>query len=146
MLCNLNEGLTHKRACKPLSHSFLISMLAMSFFQGIIPLVCVAITATFVLLRRKAILFPPGPSGVPFLGIAHKHPKAEYWKTYAEWGRLYGTNGLISFHVLGRRIIVLNTAQAATRMLEKNSSIYSDRPFPIMAGLLMRREKSFFYM
>ena len=118
----------------------------MSSTQGLVTLICVAITATFVLFRRKNILFPPGPSGVPLLGIAHRHPQTEYWKTYAEWGQVYGTNGVISFHVLGRRIIVLNTAQAATRMLEKNSSIYSDRPFPTMAGLLMRREKSFFYM
>ena len=100
---------------------------------------------TFVFLSSKK-QHPPGPSGLPFLGVALVHPKTEYWKTYAEWGQVYGTNGVISFHVLGRRIIVLNTAQAATRMLEKNSSIYSDRPFPTMAGLLMRREKSFFYM
>ena len=118
----------------------------MSSTQGLVTLICVAITATFVLFRRKNILFPPGPSGVPLLGIAHRHPKTEYWKTYAEWGQVYGTNGVISFHVLGRRIVVLNTAQAATRMLDKNSGIYSDRPFPTMAGLLMRREKSFFYM
>ena len=128
------------------SHTLLISLLAMSSTQGLIAFVYVVITATIILLRRKTILFPPGPPGVPLLGVAHKHPKTEYWKTYAEWGRAYGTNGIISFHALGRHIIVLNTAQAATRMLDKNSGIYSDRPFPTMAGLLMRREKSFFYM
>ena len=52
----------------------------------------------------------------------------------------------MSFHVLGRRIIVLNKGSIATEMLDKNSNIYSDRPFPIMAGLLLRREKSIFFM
>jgi hypothetical protein len=57
-----------------------------------------------------------------------------------------GVNGLISFHILGRRMVVLNSAADAANLLTKRSTIYSDRPFPTMAGLLMRREKSIFYM
>lgn len=37
--------------------------------------------------------FPPGPRGLPLLGVAREHPKTEYWKTYALWGKLYG-NGM----------------------------------------------------
>ncbi|KAJ7092962.1 cytochrome P450 [Mycena belliarum] len=43
-------------------------------------------------------------------------------------------------------MVVLNTAADAVDLLSKRSSIYSDRPFPMMAGVLMRREKSMFYM
>ena len=123
-------------------------------------------------LRRKSAPYPPGPSGPPFLGAALKHPRVEYWRTYALWGKQYSTftcsidigsesvvltftlhncdlvgqDGIISFHVLGRRIVILNTAKIATELLDSNSATYSDRPFPTMSGLLMRREKSIFLM
>lgn len=100
---------------------------------------------TFVFLSSKK-QHPPGPSGLPFLGVALVHPKTEYWKTYAEWSKKYSKKGLISFHVLGRRFIVLNKGDIATEMLDRSSNIYSDRPFPVMAGLLLRREKSIFFM
>lgn len=57
-----------------------------------------------------------------------------------------GADGLISFHILGRRMVVLNTATDAVNLLNKRSAVYSDRPFPTMAGLLLHREKSMFYM
>ncbi|KAJ7215314.1 cytochrome P450 [Mycena haematopus] len=88
--------------------------------------------------------YPPGPPSLPILGVARIHPKTEFWKTYAEWGRKYGANGLISFHILGRRMVVLNSSTDAFNLLTKRSAIYSDRPFPTMAGVLMRREKSIF--
>jgi len=57
-----------------------------------------------------------------------------------------GDKGLISFHVLGRRMVVINSVKVANDLLGKRSNIYSDRAFPTMAGLLMKREKSMFYM
>ena len=35
---------------------------------------------------------------------------------------------VIYFNALGRSIVVLNSAEAAVDLLEKRSSIYSDRP------------------
>lgn len=94
----------------------------------------------------RAPVYPPGPKGLPILGAALIHPKTEYWKTYAEWGRTFGMKGIISFHVVGRRMIVINSASVADELLNKRSVIYSDRPFPAMAGTLMKREKSIFYI
>lgn len=34
--------------------------------------------------------YPPGPPSWPIFGVALNHPKTEFWKTYAEWGRKYG--------------------------------------------------------
>ncbi|KAJ6630953.1 cytochrome P450 [Mycena sp. CBHHK59/15] len=99
----------------------------------------------FTLTRRPA-LYPPGPPSLPIVGVALNHPKTEFWKTYAEWGRKYGADGLVSFHLLGKRMVILNSATDAINLLSKRSSIYSDRPFPTMAGVLMRREKSMFYI
>ncbi|KDR79567.1 hypothetical protein GALMADRAFT_93497 [Galerina marginata CBS 339.88] len=100
----------------------------------------------YVLYQRQRIRYPPGPKGLPFLGIAKDHPKTEYWRTYADWGRKYGNIGLISFHLLGRRIVVLNSTSVAEALLVRRSTIYSDRPFPPMGGQLMRREKNVFHI
>ena len=110
-----------------------------------LPIVTSMIIVELLYLYTKK-QYPPGPPGLPVLGVALEHPKTEFWKTYARWGQKYSPKGIMSFHVLGRRIIVLNKGSIATEMLDKNSNIYSDRPFPIMAGLLLRREKSIFFM
>ncbi len=115
-------------------------------------------------LTRRSPPYPPGPPSWPIFGVALNHPKTEFWKTYADWGRKYGNRqlfwikstlllktfilgaeGLLSFHILGRRLIILNSAADAFNLLSKRSSIYSDRPFAPMSGL-MRREKSIFCM
>jgi cytochrome P450 len=90
--------------------------------------------------------YPPGPTGLPFLGAAKEHPRTEFWKTYRDWGLKYGNKGLVSFHVLRRRMVVLNSRTVAEDLFNKRSPIYSDRPFPMMAGVLMKREKSMFYI
>ncbi|KAF8148392.1 cytochrome P450 [Crassisporium funariophilum] len=114
-----------------------------------------ALTTVVVLLLSVVIIislsggrrnYPPGPKGLPVIGAAKEHPKTEFWKTYAEWGRKYGNLGFISFHILGRRMVVLNSVTAAEDLLSRRSVIYSDRPFPPMAGQLMKREKSMFYI
>ncbi|CAA7270108.1 unnamed protein product [Cyclocybe aegerita] len=106
----------------------------------------VLLVAVYLHSLRKRRKLPPGPKGLPILGVAKEHPKTEFWKTYAEWGRKYGDIGFISFHVLGRRMVVINSAAVAEDLLGKRSSIYSDRPFPTMGGELMKREKSIFHI
>lgn len=50
----------------------------------------------------------------------------------------YGAAGSVVYlSIFGRSIIVLNSAKAAFDLLDKRSSIYSDRPRLIMAGDLM---------
>lgn len=95
---------------------------------------------------RNQTPYPPGPHSLPFLGVATTHPKTEFWRTYAAWGAQHGPGGIVSFQVLGRRFVVLNTAPMAERMLEAHSATFSDRPFPPMSGVLMRRDKSIFLM
>ena len=62
---------------------------------------------------------------------------------FHEWGRKYGTHGLICYtklyswvstgdvfilHVLGKPIVIINSEKAAVELMEKRSAIYSDRP------------------
>ncbi|KAL0567928.1 hypothetical protein V5O48_014070 [Marasmius crinis-equi] len=114
-------------------------------------IVCGTFALGFACLVLRNKLFssqlPPAPAGsLPVLGALLQHPKTEHWKTYAEWGKRYGPKGLISFHILGRRITVVNSKEVANDLFNKRSTIYSDRPFPVFAGELMRREKSIFNM
>ena len=59
----------------------------------------------------------------------------EVGKAYGEHccGGIYGTERLapgpvVHLEVFGRHIILLNTAQAVSDLLDKRSGIYSDRP------------------
>ncbi|KAJ7774715.1 cytochrome P450 [Mycena metata] len=115
-------------------------MLSLTILGGLI-IACIVFN-----LAQGSKSYPPGPPSWPIFGVALNHPKTEFWRTYADWGRKYGSSsgGLISFHILGRRMTILNSAADAFNLLSKRSSIYSDRPFATMAGRLMRREKSIF--
>ena len=52
-----------------------------------------------------------------------------------------GDHGIISFHILGRRMVVINSAAVAKELLSKRGGIYSDRNISTM-GRLTGREKS----
>nr|BED42962.1 cytochrome P450 monooxygenase [Trametes versicolor] len=74
---------------------------------------------------------PPGPRGLPLLGNLFDIPRQSAWKTFAAWSREYGD--VVHLRVLGRPIILLNSAEATTDLLENRFGIYSDRPdFPLM--------------
>lgn len=70
---------------------------------------------------------PPGPPGEPFLGhlriIPANHPEYDYTR----WGRQYKSD-ILHFSMLGRSIIVLNSAEAARQLMDKRGANYADRP------------------
>ncbi|KAK0190089.1 cytochrome P450 [Armillaria mellea] len=79
--------------------------------------------------------FPPGPRGLPLAGNLLDMPSEKEWLTFAEWGDIYGD--ILSVSILGRRLVVINSAQAAIDILDKKGAIYSDRPIMGMIGELM---------
>ncbi|KAK0436560.1 cytochrome P450 [Armillaria borealis] len=79
--------------------------------------------------------FPPGPKGLPVIGNLLDMPTEKEWLTFAKWGDKYGD--MASVGILGRRLVVLNSAQMAISILDKKSSIYSDRPVVGMGGELI---------
>lgn len=102
---------------------------------------------------------PPGPPGRPLLGLNPKHlPRTEPWKVYADWGKKYGAftrcpsvdcltivaGPISSFHVLGRRVIILNSFEAASELLNKRTSIYSERPSRVFYDVVMARGTAVF--
>ena len=98
----------------------------------------------YMLRRRPALPFPPGPKGLPILGNALDMPCRNPWLTYWQWGKecskcfpcalesvddIVGAidSDIVHANFLGTHVIVLNSAKVAHELFEKRSSIYSDR-------------------
>ncbi|KZT36773.1 cytochrome P450 [Sistotremastrum suecicum HHB10207 ss-3] len=75
---------------------------------------------------RKARRFPPGPKPLPFLGNALQFPASDPGEKFAEWEKEFGD--VVGLTLYGQKVIVVNTYTAAAELLEKRSSIYSNRP------------------
>ena len=93
--------------------------------------------------RHGGLPYPPGPRPLPILGNLLDVPKDFSWLAYTRLSKTYGGNitvfcstffltaipgDIISLRVFGKVIIVLNSAKVAKDLLEKNGSIYYDRP------------------
>ncbi|KAK0234240.1 cytochrome P450 [Armillaria fumosa] len=103
--------------------------------------VIIALVSIWALFRRNRnnAPLPPGPRGLPLVGNLIDMPSDKEWFTFARWGKEYGD--IASVSILGQRIIIVNSAQVAIDMLDKKSSIFSDRPVLVMAGELVGWKK-----
>ncbi|KAG2153775.1 cytochrome P450 [Suillus bovinus] len=81
--------------------------------------------------KRNPAPYPPGPPGWPLIGNITDIPHNKPWLTFAKWSKTYGD--ILHIEIPGRHIIVLNSVKAAIELLDKKSSIYSDRPFLTMS-------------
>ncbi|KAG0709796.1 cytochrome P450 [Suillus ampliporus] len=88
-----------------------------------------------VFSKKNPAPYPPGPPGWPLVGNVTDIPHVRPWLTFAEWGKKYGD--ISHVEVLGQHIVVLNSVKVAMEMLDKKSSMYSDRPVLPMAGELV---------
>jgi len=108
----------------------------------------------YKLVFDKKQIFPPGPKGLPILQNLLDFPAQQEWKTFAKWGQQFGKSfwkftftqitpscstvgDIVSVSIFGQRMIILNNVQQAMDMLDKKSSIYSDRPIIQMGGELV---------
>jgi hypothetical protein len=92
------------------------------------------------------VSLPPGPPAEPLIGHARLIPKNNQAEFYHEMRKVYGelhmscvpipylmhTGDVIYFNALGKSIVVLNSVEAAVDLMDKRSSIYSDRPSFVM--------------
>ncbi|KAI0311565.1 cytochrome P450 [Amylostereum chailletii] len=93
---------------------------------------------------RRLHSTPPGPKPIPLMGNIFDMPTKCEWLTFSRWGDIYGDLVLVT--IFGRRMIILNTAEVANELLEKRSSIYSDRPSFPLVDLAGHNEFNFGFM
>ncbi|KAF5325955.1 hypothetical protein D9611_000766 [Ephemerocybe angulata] len=78
---------------------------------------------------------PPGPKPLPFLGNALQMPTSNHPQTFREWASVYGD--IVYVRIFGQPMVIIDSLQAARDLLDKRSSIYSDRPRFVLFSELM---------
>ncbi|KAJ7468475.1 putative monooxygenase [Mycena latifolia] len=76
---------------------------------------------------------PPGPRRWPLIGSVLEMPRTYPWIKFSEWAKEYGN--VVYLDVVGQPLVILNSAEVARDLLDRRSSIYSDRPSLTMATL-----------
>ena len=119
-----------------------------SFTSTLDILVLVSSLVAFLIIRdfqrRRALPYPPGPRPLPLMGNLFDIPKKFSWLSYLQFSKKHGkiyftvkgllrlteemTGDILSFHVFGKVIVVINSYEANRDLLESRAEIYSDRP------------------
>ncbi|KAN0133387.1 Cytochrome P450 [Lactarius tabidus] len=80
--------------------------------------------------------YPPGPKGYPIIGNLFDIPNAFIYKRFREMSRELNSD-IIHLQVFGFHLVVCNSKGVADDLLDKRSSIYSDRPrLPMIVELM----------
>ncbi|KAI0796313.1 CyP450 monooxygenase [Irpex lacteus] len=102
-------------------------------------LITAAIVAASVYLNRKRKWtyrlrghhLPHGPRGWPIIGSLLDIPTCERpWTAYTEWAQQYGD--MVFYKVLGTPMLMVSSADIALELMDRRSSIYSDRPITVI--------------
>ncbi|KAI9441899.1 cytochrome P450 [Lactarius indigo] len=92
------------------------------------------------LVQSPTRTLPPGPRGLPFIGDL-LHIADQEWLASPQRKDDYGEMMYIS--ALGKGVLMINSQRVAVDLLEKRSTIYSDRPHYISAGDFMTKNMTF---
>ncbi|CAE6486226.1 unnamed protein product [Rhizoctonia solani] len=79
----------------------------------------------------RKLRHPPSPKPLPFVGNIFSIPPGLDHLTYMEFGKQFNSD-IIYLNMMGQPLVILNSAQAASEILEKRSAVYSDRICPPM--------------
>ncbi|ESK87004.1 cytochrome p450 [Moniliophthora roreri MCA 2997] len=75
--------------------------------------------------RRRSNL-PPGPKGYPLVGSAFQLDRKRPWHTLVKWKKTYGD--VVYLRLFNQDVVVLNSAKAASDLLDRRAANYSQRP------------------
>ncbi|KAI1790229.1 cytochrome P450 [Ganoderma leucocontextum] len=112
------------------------TIMSLHAFTSLLPYALALLSVIFIrqISRRKASSrYPPGPKPLPFVGNLFDMPRTDLGRSFAQLSRLYGD--LVYLNVLGQRILVIGSYEAAEEILDKRSATSSDRPDSIMHRL-----------
>ncbi|KAE9394855.1 cytochrome P450, partial [Gymnopus androsaceus JB14] len=107
--------------------------------------VALAILYLFQLRFRTRSPLPPGPRSFPLIGNIQSLISSPTWITFTEWYQKYDSD-IVHVNVAGNPVIILNTLEAATELLERRSATYSSRPPLTMLNDLMGWKWAFVFM
>lgn len=91
-----------------------------------------AVLATALIRRRvtrQKTARPPSPLSLPLIGNLLTMPSGPEYLAFMKLGKDLNSD-VVYLEILGNRILVLNSAQAASDLLDKRSALYSDRVCP----------------
>ncbi|TBU29405.1 cytochrome P450 [Dichomitus squalens] len=106
-----------------------------------VALAVVFLVLLFMLIRRGSS--PPGPFGVPFIGVAWQIPSDKQWLKFHDWISHYGD--IVAITVMGTPTLIVGSFKAANDLLDAKGTIYSDRPNAVMAGELVGWDRGLGY-
>ncbi|GLB41181.1 putative cytochrome p450 [Lyophyllum shimeji] len=92
----------------------------------------------------QGLPFPPGPRPLPLVGNLFDLARVDEVEAYLRLYHKYGD--LVFFNALGKKILFVNTFQAANDLFEKRSANYSDRNHSPMLHELMGWDWTFGHM
>ncbi|KAK0478403.1 cytochrome P450 [Armillaria novae-zelandiae] len=102
-----------------------------SFF--VVAVLAVPLILVWQWQRAQALCLPPGPKWSWVAGV--DIPKLYPWRTYTQWKDEYGD--VVYIYAFMNSIVVLNSIEAISDLLEKRSGNYSSRPVRTMVQELM---------
>ncbi|KAM6501984.1 Cytochrome P450 [Amanita muscaria] len=107
---------------------------------------CLAVLGYHLCRTRipNGVKLPPGPKGLPFLGLIRGVPHDYAWLTYSKWAKQFGP--VVYLKTYGQPLMILNSYKTANALLEKRSAIYSGRQRMAMADELMGWDWDFLHM
>ncbi|CAE6493269.1 unnamed protein product, partial [Rhizoctonia solani] len=74
---------------------------------------------------------PPSPTSFPIIGNLFSIPPDKEHLAFAKLGQQLNSD-IVFLKIFGQKILVLNSAEAASDLLDKRSALYSDRDIPAM--------------
>ncbi|KZT66511.1 cytochrome P450 [Daedalea quercina L-15889] len=86
------------------------------------------------LRHRRPSSTPPGPAAWPLVGNLWDLPSSHPWITFAQWSARWGN--IMQISLLGQPLVIVGSRQAAVDMLERKTSMYSDRPRSTLGRLV----------
>ncbi|CAE6489333.1 unnamed protein product [Rhizoctonia solani] len=79
------------------------------------------------LIRRPNVRHPPSPSSLPFVGNLFSIPSGREHLAFAKLGEQLESD-IVFLEIFGHKLLILNSAESVSELLDKRSALYSDRP------------------
>lgn len=86
---------------------------------------------------RRGRGLPPGPPTLPLIGNLHQLPKSGAHFRFSEWAQKYG--GIFSLKLGSATAVVLTDRKLVKALLDRKSSVYSNRPASYVSHHLITR-------